>query len=239
MLGRTLTIITIYAVAMALVESAVVVYLRRLYYPGNPLDIFPLQFLDTYDIVVELSREAATIIMLFTVALLAEPSSRTRSFAAFVFMFGIWDIFYYVWLKVLIGWPRSWLEWDVLFLIPIVWLGPWICPAMISLLFVVWGFWILHSTEDLSFTSRTFTVFFIGAVLGLVTFFQPATAALMKGGVTELSQYTPGSFWWWLFFPSILLMAYGLRMTLGTAQNSVSIASCLASLYSDSGHHST
>jgi hypothetical protein len=106
-----------------------------------------------------------------------------------------------------------------------VWLGPWICPATISLLFIVWGFWTLHSPEDISFTSRTFTVFVIGAVFALITFFQPAAAALMEGGAAELSQYTPGSFWWWLFIPSILLMACGLGMTLRAAKNSVTITS--------------
>ncbi len=45
----TLTLLTLYAVAMALLESAVVVYMRRLYYPDNPLDLFPLQFLSSYD----------------------------------------------------------------------------------------------------------------------------------------------------------------------------------------------
>ena len=78
--GRTLTLLTVYAVAMALLESAVVVYMRRLYYPDNPLEIFPLRFLDSYDTVLELSREAATVVMILTVALMAERSSRTRSF---------------------------------------------------------------------------------------------------------------------------------------------------------------
>jgi hypothetical protein len=216
---RTLTILTVYAVAMALLESAVVVYMRRLYYSDNPLEIFPLQFLDSYDTVLELSREAATVIMILSVALLAERSSRTRSFAAFVFVFGVWDLFYYCWLKVLIGWPRSWLEWDVLFLIPSVWLGPWICPAMISLLFVAWGFWTLNSADDVCFTRRSLTVFVSGAALGLATFLQPAAAVLMKQGVAELSRYTPIGFWWWLFVPSYLLMACGLAMTLRSAEN--------------------
>ncbi len=215
----TLTLLTLYAVAMALLESAVVVYMRRLYYPDNPLDLFPLQFLSSYDPTLELSREIATIVMILTVALLAERSSATRSFAAFVFVFGVWDLFYYFWLKVLIGWPRTWLDWDVLFLIPGVWLGPWICPAMIALLFVVWGFWTLRAPNNISFTCRSLTVFVSGGLLGLVTFLQPATAVVMKGGVAGLSQYTPGGYWWWLFVPGYLLMAYGLGMTLRTAKN--------------------
>ncbi len=152
---RILVLLGIYAVAMALLEAAVVVYMRRLYYPENPLELFPLHFLDDYDPRLELSREAATIMMILAVALLAERRSLTRSFAAFVFVFGVWDLCYYVWLKVLIDWPQRWLEWDVLFLIPSVWLGPWICPAAIAMLFVVWGSWTLLSRREITFTTTS------------------------------------------------------------------------------------
>ena len=211
---RTITLLSLYAVAMALLESAVVVYMRHLYFADNPLEIFPIQFLSSYDTILELSREAATVVMILTVALLAESSSRTRSFAAFVFVFGVWDLFYYFWLKVLMGWPRSWLEWDVLFLIPSAWLGPWICPAMISLLFIAWGFWTLRSADNISFTPHSLTVFATGVSLSLVSFLQPAGAVFIDGGIAELSQYTPSSFWWWLFVPGYLLMTCGLGMTL-------------------------
>ena len=188
--------------------------MRRLYYPENPLEIFPLQFLNSYDAVVELSRELATIVMLLTVAMLAESSSLTRRFAAFVLMFGVWDVFYYVWLKVLIDWPQSWTEWDVLFLIPIVWLGPWICPVMISLLFIVWGSLVLVSPARSAFTKHSLTAFLIGAILGLAAFFQPAIAVLRAGGEAALRDYRPGEFWWSLFIPSMLLMSYGLGRSL-------------------------
>ncbi len=174
----TVKILTVYAVAMALLEAAVVVYMRRLYYASNPLEIFPLQFLDSYDTVLELSREAATVVMILTVALLVDRTSATRTFAAFVFIFGVWDLFYYFWLKVLMGWPTSWWEWDVLFLIPSVWLGPWICPALISLLFIAWGFWTLRSSATISFSPSSLAVFVIGAGLGLAAFLQPAIAVL-------------------------------------------------------------
>jgi hypothetical protein len=93
---RILSLLGIYAVAMAMLEAAVVVYMRRLYYPENPLQLFPLHFLNDYDPLLELSREVSTIVMILTVALLAERESLTRSFAAFVFVFGVWDLFYYV-----------------------------------------------------------------------------------------------------------------------------------------------
>jgi len=206
---RIVVLLGIYAVAMALLEAAVVVYMRRLYYPKNPLELFPLHFLNDYDPLLELSREAATITMVLTVALLAERRSLTRSFAAFLFVFGVWDLFYYLFLKLLINWPRHWLEWDVLFLIPSVWLGPWICPAAIAMLFIVWGSWALLSQREVMFTTTSLTMIVAGACLSLITFMQPAIA----NGTETLSSYLPGAFWWWLFLPSYLLMAAGFALT--------------------------
>ena len=211
---RNLILLTMYAVAMALLESAVVVYLRQLYYPENPQQMFPLRFLTRIDMFVELGREAATVIMILTVALLAERSSKTRCFAAFVYVFGVWDIFYYLWLKVMIGWPVTWLEWDVLFLIPWVWLGPWICPALIAGVFIMWGAWVLLSANDIAFNTGSLAVFVVGAVLGVAAFLQPAVPVLLEQGVDGMSHYEPTGFWWWLFAPSFALIALGLGMTL-------------------------
>lgn len=213
----TLGILGAFAVAMALLESAVVVYMRRLYYPENPQELFPLHFLKQYDPALELSREVATVVMIITVALLAERSRNlTRKFAAFVFVFGTWDLFYYVWLKVLMDWPRTWLEWDVLFLIPMVWLGPWICPALIALLFMFWGSWVLGSPHRLHFTRAGVAVFVIGSALGLVSFMEPAASVTIGTGLDgweQLSQYVPGKFYWWLYCPSLILMGVGFAMT--------------------------
>ncbi len=207
---RTYLILTTFAVAMALLEAAVVIYMRRLYYPENPLELFPLAFLASYDPTLELAREISTIVMLITVAILAERATLTRTFAAFVFVFGFWDILYYAWLKILLGWPRDWLEWDVLFLVPTIWLGPWICPALIALLFVVWGTAILLSPKDYHFSKQGFLTFLLGSVAGLVTFFQPAVPVWLDGGMPALIAYQPGKFWWWLFVPSLVAMTLGL-----------------------------
>jgi hypothetical protein len=214
---RILVLLVIYAVAMALLEAAVVVYMRRLYYPDNPLELFPLHFLNEYDPLLELSREGATIVMILAVALLAERRSLTRSFAAFVFVFGAWDLFYYAWLKILIDWPQRWLEWDVLFLIPSVWLGPWICPAAIAVLFVVWGSWTLLAQRDAKFTTTSLLMFVAGAAMGLASFMQPAIA----NGTETLSSYSPGVFWWWLFLPSYLLMVAALALTAWPSRSQV------------------
>ena len=113
--------ITVYAIAMGVLEAAVVIYLRKLYYPEG--FSFPLRMVDTDIAIVELWREVATIVMLGAVGVLA---GRTRSerFAWFIYCFGVCDLVYYGFLKVALGWPASPFTWDILFLLPIPWVGP-------------------------------------------------------------------------------------------------------------------
>ena len=127
---RRLFWVSIYAVAMAYVEAAVVVYLRAIYYPQG--FAFPLVRLEPHMAAIEIGREAATLAMLLGVAALA-GTDRWERFLAFCLGFGIWDIFYYVWLWVTLGWPPSLLTWDILFLIPVPWAGPVLAPLLISL----------------------------------------------------------------------------------------------------------
>jgi len=118
-------VLAAYAAGMALVEAAVVVYLRALYYPSGflihsaaNLAVIPLAILR-----VEIFREAATIVMLAAVGFLSFSTVRER-IAAFVFAFSVWDIFYYLFLYVILGWPPSLATLDVYFLIPWPWIGP-------------------------------------------------------------------------------------------------------------------
>jgi hypothetical protein len=87
---------------------------------------------------VELPREFATMVMLFAVGVLAGRTWRARIGYAAV-AFGVWDIFYYVFLKMMCGWPHSLLDWDILFLLPLPWWGPVLAPVLISLLMILWG----------------------------------------------------------------------------------------------------
>ncbi|MBX2973036.1 MAG: hypothetical protein KF797_08030 [Flavobacteriales bacterium] len=121
---------TIFFIAMAFLESAVVVYLRALYYPQG-FD-FPLVPMDPSLVSTEVFRELATLVMLLAPGALVTRSALER-FAWFCYGFGIWDIFYYVWLKVLLGWPSSLMTYDLLFLIPVPWVGPVWAPCVISL----------------------------------------------------------------------------------------------------------
>jgi len=126
----------LYSVAMAYVESAVVVYLRAIYYPHG--FAFPLAPMEGHIVAIEIGREAATLVMLLGVAMLA-GTTRWARFLAFCVGFGVWDLFYYIWLWVLLGWPPSLLTWDVLFLIPVPWIGPVLAPVIISILLVIGG----------------------------------------------------------------------------------------------------
>jgi hypothetical protein len=122
-----------FAVAMAFAEAAVVVYLREII-GGGP--IFPMKEIPPLLVAVEVFREAATIVMLVSVAFLSFRGE-ARRMGAFLLLFAVWDIFYYVWLSVTIGWPDGIADWDVLFLIPLPWVGPvWsvllICAGMIA-----------------------------------------------------------------------------------------------------------
>jgi hypothetical protein len=105
--------VTAFAVAMAYVEATVVVYLRRLYYHERGGFDFPLVLIDTPTLLLEMGREACTIIMLATAGI-AAGRTKMGKFAFFLLLFGIWDIFYYGWLKVFLDWPPSLLTWDVL-----------------------------------------------------------------------------------------------------------------------------
>ncbi len=58
---------------------------------------------------------------------------------AFIVAFGVWDILYYAGLKALLGWPASWLDPDILFLIPRVWVGPVLAPVLVSALWIAAG----------------------------------------------------------------------------------------------------
>lgn len=142
---RTILLVSIFAIAFAFVESSVVVYLRQIFYPGG--FAFPLRPAITSQIAVEVSREFATIVMLLAMGIIA-GTNRWQRFSYFLIGFGVWDIFYYVWLKVILDWPASLLDWDILFLIPMPWIGPVVAPILVSLMMIGGGWLILRIEEE-------------------------------------------------------------------------------------------
>jgi hypothetical protein len=198
----------LYAIAMALVEAALVVHLRHVYYPEDPLTIFPLRLMSPADFLLELGRELATIVMIGAVAWLAEKTWMRR-FAAFVLVFGLWDVFYYAWLKIAIDWPQHWLDWDVLFFIPWLWLGPWLTPVAIAVLFVVWAAVLLLRAGEARFTTTRLIAFVAGALIDLFTFLAPAWPLVWQDR-EAVRGFEPPAFHWPLFILGWLLMAAAL-----------------------------
>jgi hypothetical protein len=148
---RTLAAVTAFGIAFGFVEAAVVVYLRLHYYPEG--FSFPLVQIPPHIGLTEIVREVATIIMLAVVGWVSAKRPLAR-FAYFSFAFGVWDIFYYVFLKIILDWPASLFTWDVLFLVPLPWLGPVLAPVIVSLCLIGSGATILHREE----TGRPMTI---------------------------------------------------------------------------------
>ena len=139
-IGRMRLLVTaLYGAVFGFVEAAVVVYLRAALGllqdpPAQVLAAFPERLLR-----VECFREAATIIMLGCIALLATQRLRERAIV-FLWTFAFWDFTYYVWLRMTIGWPTSLLNSDLLFLIPVPWVAQVWFPMLVSALtaVVIW-----------------------------------------------------------------------------------------------------
>jgi hypothetical protein len=172
--------IIIFGLAMGYFEATVVVYLRDLYYPDG--FSFPLVMIPTRMITIELFRELSTIVMIAAVAIIAGKKLWER-FGFFLIPFGIWDIFYYVWLRISINWPLSMFDWDVLFLIPIPWIGPVIAPILIALLMIIFGFKITGLfAQGINFkpTLASWTLSIIGTVLILYSFMRDTDATISQ-----------------------------------------------------------
>src|SRR6266571_4441014 len=172
--------VALYAIAMAAVESAVVVYLRALHGGAEPLSVLLHEIPDRL-VAIEVGREAATLVMIVAVAAVAGSNVWER-FLYFALAFGLWDIFYYVWLWVFIGWPPSLFTWDA--------------PVIVSLCLVAGALWLL-SRPVLRLSRRAWVLASVGAVLVLLSFTIDYHYALIR---TD-----PPRFRWELFLAGIVI----------------------------------
>ncbi len=203
-------IVVLFAVAMAWMEAATVYYLRTLVgriepYQPNPLP--PHQDLG----VAELIREAATLLMLATVGWLAGRTWRSRVGYLLV-AFGVWDIFYYVFLRTMTGWPKTVLDWDVLFLIPLPWWGPVLAPVSIAALMIVGGTLVAQfdGPDHPVWPERKWVALnCAGIVLALYVFMADAIRVADQGE-QALRSLLPTEFNWPLFTVALVLMAAAL-----------------------------
>jgi hypothetical protein len=214
---RPVLILLLFGVAFGYLEAAVVSYLRilheparRHFYPDRPSgELFPLLTLEQVQaagpeqqktLFVEIGREASTMLMLASVAWAVASNARQWA-AAFVIAFGVWDIVFYVCLKLLLGWPASLFTWDILFLIPVPWVGPVIAPMLVSVAMIIAGIWCLWREA----AGRPLRIGFwnvVGVLLGalvIVLSFTLDYRNIMAGG-------TPHVFRWGVF---------GLGMAIG------------------------
>jgi len=148
---RQLLTTLLFAIGFGFVEAAVVIYLRAAVgllpgYGGALSDVAQLSS-DIYRqaeilghlpynlLALEISREAATMIMMVGISILAVKGHRER-WGIFFWTFAVWDIIYYASLYTTIGWPSSLTDLDVLFLFPAPWFSQVWFPILISLLMV-------------------------------------------------------------------------------------------------------
>lgn len=200
-------IVAVYATAMAWVEAAVVFYLRIMIDRVIPYQANPLP--NTVGLgQIELVRELSTLIMLFTVGMLAGKTWRSR-LAYSITSFGIWDLLYYVFLSLMSGWPHSIFDWDILFLIPLPWWGPVLAPVSIAVLMIAGGSLVIYSegSQKVVGPGRLAWGFsFLGILLALYVFMADAIGAVI-GGVGAVRSVLPAWFNWPLFVLALTLMA--------------------------------
>lgn len=223
-LAKKAATLTLLGIAMAFLEAAVVIYLRALYYPNG--FSFPLAPIDSSILKVEVLREIATIVMLVCVGILS-GRDRSEKVAWFIYSFAIWDIFYYVFLKVCLDWPSSLFSWDILFLIPTMWVGPVLAPLILSATMIVLAITILHFSTRIDSTElqrSEWMVLMAGSAVVIVSFCLDFWIFLLshpsQGDVGEMftggnasrlaSQYIPDRFDWLLFCIGELLLLYAV-----------------------------
>jgi hypothetical protein len=199
--NRALVVVA-FAIAMAYLEAAVVVYLQRAL-GITPAQLFPLQSGDVVGNLapIEVGREFATLVMLAGIGWLAGRRWIDRLAWTSV-AFGVWDIFYYAWLWVFIGWPSSPGTWDVLFLIPLPWAGPVWAPVSVSGALVGFGLAAARQTElgrVPRVTARAGLLAVAGGIVVVISFLGQAPALL--------DERLPGWFPWPIFLAGMAMAA--------------------------------
>lgn len=192
---------------------------RAHYYPTAPADdLFPLLTLDQLHemgpehetrLKIELGRELASILMLAGAAVMAARNMR-EWFAIFVACFGVWDITFYLGLKVLIHWPASLMTWDLLFLLPVPWVGPVITPVIVASSMIAMGLAVLrreYRGDPIKIGRGRWALILLGWVLVLVAF--------MADVVNMTSGGYPKTFQWLLFIAgeAVWFSAFLLALT--------------------------
>jgi hypothetical protein len=224
MKGNRLVWLTVFSVAMGYMESAVVIYLRKIYYPEGFR--FPLVPLDTDIGLVEVFREAATIIMLLGIGILSAQKASLR-FAYFIYCFAIWDLCYYLFLWIFLDWPQSLFTWDILFLIPVPWVGPVLTPCIISATMLLLAGSIIYFQRlgvNTKLKTKEWLLLSLGSMVVILSFIwdylryqdtsnQEGLSHLLSGRhemFSEINEYIPLEFNWPVFLTGEGILLAGI-----------------------------
>jgi hypothetical protein len=195
-------IVVVFGIAFAYIEAAVVVYLRTIFHPDGftfPLTDFGIDPLWKPLLVTEIGREAATLVLVLTGAWLF-GKNRHQRFAYFAIIFAVWDIFYYIWLKVLINWPGSLMDWDILFLIPVPWAGPVFAPVLVSSTLLLFAAIILYK-DSCAKAPKVTLIEWLGFIFaGFVV-----VVSFCIAGLHMTEKNFQSYFYWWLFAAGSIL----------------------------------
>jgi hypothetical protein len=200
----TAVVVFAFAGAMAYLEAAVVVYLQFAL-AAQVGAIFPLRPASELGglVAIEAGREAATLVMIGAVGLLV-GRTRLERLAWSAVVFGVWDIGYYAWLHILSGWPPSLVTPDLLFLLPVPWVGPIWSPIAVSAALVgigLAGASALRSGRRLAVAPWHWCAGLGGGLLVVLSYTVDAPR-LIDGGL-------PGSYPWPIFAVGMLLALAG------------------------------
>ena len=187
----------VWGIVFGYMEAAVVVYLRAVYYPEG--FSFPLKLIAGPILWTEVGREAATLAIMAATVVLAYRRLQSRM-AAFMLLFGVWDIFYYLFLKLILGWPQHLDTWDILFLIPAPWAGPVWAPVLVSVAFIAAGTAVLTRNGR-----KEYPCFGRGFVLSEVSAGVMIVASFLLSGRNVTVTGLPEPFAWPLFAAGLLL----------------------------------
>jgi hypothetical protein len=164
---RKFAAITLFSIAMAFLEAAVVIYLRELYYTEG--FCFPLKIISADIFLIEIGREISTVVLLISIGIIAGKTPLEK-FCYFLYGFGLWDIFYYIWLKLIVNWPPSLLTWDLLFLVPVPWVAPVLAPLIVALTMTIVAAVIIYLQERGACFKITKLDLALGALAALLIF---------------------------------------------------------------------
>jgi hypothetical protein len=213
----------LFAIAMGFLETAIVIYLRDIYYPEG--FSFPLKPIPGWHLAIEMLREACTLVMLGAVAWIS-GNSFIRRLSSFLFIFGIWDIFYYIGLWLSLGWPSSFFTWDILFLIPVAWAGPVLAPVICSLVMIsmaAYFEWRRATGKLKNLNLSGLLLFLAGASVIAGSFIYDFSQMMFKSNNTghffslpndprflkDLTSFIPDRFQWELFTFGMILILTG------------------------------